>query len=335
LVKESNIAFQNILTLVKANKLKEAITCYHDMKFAQTPSRHYFTLSLLIGACQKAEHLPLAVDLFNELSKFHMVPNEAAYLALIRCFADSGDNISAIEVVNKMDALGIEIKLRCCHPIIESLCRENKREGIVKAFDFIDFVKKKNVRIQADQLLLLIEVIRKGNLHADTELINRFENLLTESSLWLFGMTRAEIVNFVATMRGITSSEVAGEGTFVEPNYVGRDTGLLMHKYERSGTLEPKLSPNIHISATLSDLEKFVPGNKSIETFSIVDTTDSSRTPLPAAVVNISHGSCRCPNCGALFQRTSLSSEERSLVREGLLGIAQSTSAAQLKNLKV
>jgi pentatricopeptide repeat protein len=334
----TNAAFQNILMLVKSNRLQDALDCYNQVKHVQTPSRLYFTLTMLIGACQKAADREIAVLLFNEMSAYHMIPNEGAYLALIRCFSASDDTNAALEIIQKMEIRGVELKLRCCHPILESFCRQGA-DGVKRAFEFISYMKSKHVRIGSEQILLLTSAIRELNLFSRSDYIEKLEDVINYSSILMFGMTKRELVQLASYVRSDALEVIEEEGVLVEPNYVSADIELMLKRYanetnisiidvfaNRSESAEPE--PTQASEAT--------PVAERAEKFKIAEPVKLDAANIPAAVfVNVSYSSCLCPNCNASLKRSVLSPEEQSRVREALLGMARGVSSVQLRNLKV
>lgn len=310
-------AFKKIMRLGKGNKLEEALQCYDETKHLQSPSRHYFTISFLIGACQTADHLPSAIRLFNEMSTNNFIPNEAAYLSLIRCFCSAGNVKAAIEIIGKMFALGVDIKLRCCHPVVEELCRSGRVADLRHAFSFVDYVIDKSVKIQVEQIIVMAEGIFKGKGRADPELVKKLEALIELCSEYTFGMPREDLDRMASKLLPAGPSSAAGFGrVLTDADY-----------QEESGA-------RAQFSGQNSEAGEAGAGGRDDALLLSPDEL-ASRKPAVAALVNVSHRTARCPNCGGTLTQQILSLEEQQKVRTALYGLAEGVNARQVKQLKV
>lgn len=315
-------AFKDIMRLGKQNRLKDALQCYDETKHLQSPSRHYFTLCFLIGACQTAEHLPSAIRLFNEMSTNDYVPNEAAYVSLIRCFCDAGNERAAIEIIGKMFALGVDIKLRCCHPILQCLCRRGKPDEIRRAFDFIDYVVDKSVKVQSEQILVVIEGIFKGEGIKNPDIISRLHDLVEMCSEYIFGLPQEELRRIAATIRGVHTDIISAEGALTDKVY--RDEFKLLSMLGDTSKLT---------STGADEIPKF---DVSEDNNNILSTTElASRRPKNAAIVNISHRTAICPNCSGILAHNLLPPDEQKRVRDALFGFAREYGQRQVEHLEV
>lgn len=310
-------AFKNIMRLGKQNRFQDALRCYDATKHLQSPSRHYFTISFLIGACQTAELLPAAIRLFNEMSTNNFVPNEAAYVSLIRCFCDAGNEQAAIEIIGKMFSLGVEIKLRCCHPIVEVLCRDGDVANLRRAFEFIDYMTDKSVKIQTEQLIVLLDGIFKSEAKRHADIIDRMQQLLVMCSEYIFCLPDEEFLRLAASIRQIGIADITKEGVLTSDKYrdeLNQFMGSVKLATEESAALSA--GHNMHLNLlTAKEL--------------------ASRKPAAAAHVNIPHTAAVCPNCGGTLSKNFLPPDEQKRVRDALFGFAAAAGAGHMAHLKV
>jgi hypothetical protein len=220
IVELANGAFHNIMKLGKQNRLREALQCYDETKHLHSATRHCFTLSFLIGSCTSAADLPSAIRLFNEMSAWHMTPNEAAYVSLIRCFSDDGNDKAAVEVLGRMSMLGVEIKLRCCQPILECICRSGKVADLRRAFEFVDYMTDINIRIQKEQIITLASSVFKAEGKRSADLTARLEGVLRGCSEYLFGLPRADLLQLACILRKVKGADIEAEGALTDPSYL-------------------------------------------------------------------------------------------------------------------
>lgn len=314
--REMDGRFRELVTMVKANSLQEAIKCYESTKDVQSPSKRYYALSLLLGSCQKAEDLPVAIRLFDDMLQFHMIPNEAAYVALIRCYADANQFKESMKILQKMDRQHTEIRLRCCHPIIESLCRSKKIPHLRKAFELIAYMREKDIKILPEQLMLLVDAIYQGRGRSNKEMVKKLETVLMECSEYLFDMEQSYLVHIVSQLRSVDEAVINEEGVITAAPI---DTSQLRIP-------EPLSQPRRRGPSSIEDL-------LSRDSAPVAEPINV-KEPLKAGIVKISHETCLCPNCGTVLRRNLLTDDEKRRVRECLYLQVGLFEPQQLDHLK-
>lgn len=316
---EGKDPFNFILSHVKANNLREAFNCYHDVKILQSPSRQYMSLNLLLGGCHKEKDLNIALEVFDEMSQMHMIPNEASYLALIRCMSDKEDIDAAIETTKKMVLHGVELKLRSCQPILEGLCRQGK-SGLLKAFEFIRFMKEHNVRLNSEQIVTIASTMSTNDLFSEVEFVDFLDGLLIEYSKYMCGMNQDNLIQLASSIRKQSEVVISEEGILVDAHFRNDRQNKVLDGNNRS--------EDAHINT-----DKFTPVQSSNQEYHYIDNLNPF--VKEAVLVNMSNASCLCPNCGSVLQRILLSQEETHRVETALLDIAEKFSQGHLQYLKV
>ena len=339
------LSLKDLTDYAKDRNFDAAMEIYKDHSMWERKDRFF---SLFLSVCYKAEHLPHAMRIFNDMATANIAPAEPAYLALIRCNTDNNDIETSLGLIKHMIELEIEPKLRTYHPILEAIC--TKKKDIYQAVELVQHMKKLGVVLRSEQLTLLLECAHHTSALKDPMMLAEFEDIMTATSKELLGMESAEMKQLVSVFSNKSSNEVDELGILVQSkeDIVG---DIIENNMNVNGSVialnDSYINTQTAFTDTLcspvtSDPSLPIVGNSVLdnvvqinEKYIIVDEADKDAgIPLPARLVDISNNTCLCPNCGDKLMPLLLSEDERHRVRVALMKIASMSSLQQCKNLQ-
>ena len=198
--------------VIRDREFLPAIALYERMKLIDFRPRES-VLTGLLSICQRKEHLANAIELFAAYPASGIVPNESAYMSLIRCYSDNGEINVALDLIEQMFALNLEPKLRTYQPVLEAVCLKNDFQG---AIGIIKQMKTSKIIPRSEQLTLLLEVgASSGAIDIDATRIQIDEMILTASHD-LLGMETSEMRRIIGSFCKLTPQGVLDEGILVE-----------------------------------------------------------------------------------------------------------------------
>jgi uncharacterized membrane protein len=339
------ISLKDLTDYAKDRNFDAAMEIYKDQTLWERKDRFF---SLFLSVCYKAEHLPHAVHIFNEMAVANIAPSEPSYLALIRCNTDNNDIETSLGLIKHMIELEIEPKLRTFHPILEAMC--SKRKDIHQAVELVQHMQKLGVILRSEQLTLLLECAYHTKALKDPKMLKEFEDIMETTSKELLGMESTEMKHISSVFNEISSEKVNDLGILVQSkedivgDIIQNDTLIngsviaLNDSYINTQTaFTDTLSSPVTSDPTLPIVGNSVLDNvvKINEKYIIIDEAGKEAgPPLPARIVDISNNTCLCPNCGDKIMPLLLNEDERHRVRVALMKIASLASLQQCKNLQ-
>lgn len=341
--------FGELILHIRNKNFEASMDLYKRMKVFGRPTKP-MTYNSLLNVCSKAEHLPAALQLFEDMQCANIKHSEQAYLALIRCYAADGKIDTALRLIEEMEALAIEPRLRTYHPIFEAICATG---NTLHALSMIRTMHSRGIFPKSEQMALLIETAAKSGALQDHETRESLDSLISTLSTELLGMQFEEMQRLVVALNKASPESVRDGGILVEaPEAIRGD--VIEDKLDSEGTAIA-LNNEYHFPVTYftdtspvptsSDTSVPIGANNASSMTTYLQkyclarkdlTTAQQRNAMaaPACIVDIYDATSCCPNCGGELQKLFLEEDERRRVRAALTNIVSALSPGQNKSLE-
>jgi pentatricopeptide repeat protein len=118
----SSAEYNEFIKCIKFKDFEGLKTLYHRNKAIGLLPMKPRTYNSILVVCQDAEHLSLALEVFEDMMSMEVPPVESTFLPLIRCYCNSGDVLTSLNLIKQMRDIGLEPKLRTYQPVLDKLC---------------------------------------------------------------------------------------------------------------------------------------------------------------------------------------------------------------------
>lgn len=340
----NNDFFDDLIKHVHGKNFKAAMESYECLKVAGYPTKPN-TFNSLLSVCCKAEHLPAALRLFDDMKGVNSGKrSEQAYLALIRCYSAAGEIDMALSLVAEMESLSLEPRLRTYHPIFEAICENGDVEH---ALELMKTICSENIIPKSEHLELLIGTAARSGQLKNPSVRESLDGIIFSLSSELLGMQIDEMQRLTAALATLTVDQVREQGVLVE-NIAAIQGEIVENNFETTGEAmavsNEYLFPSTYFTDTLpvpSSIDAAVPITSSNTSTSMTTYVEKYKLAEPgmhtcsARIVDVYNESGCCPNCGVKLKQLTLTEEERTRVRTALGEMVTSQSPGQFKSLQL
>eukprot|EP01041_Mallomonas_annulata_P002215 gene2215-4303_t len=189
--------FHALMLKVRAKDFTESYELYNQIK--QFPFQNEKRVNeAMLSVCFKKDHLEFAQEMFNGMVKRKVAPTESAYLALIRCYSDNFQIEEAFAIIKQMNIIGIEIKLRTYHPILEALCQSNRT---FEALELLHHMKDISIYPRTEQIALILAAAKRSQSFENKEFVTRLNEILFACSTEVVGVSYMELLKLGQIMK--------------------------------------------------------------------------------------------------------------------------------------
>ncbi|KAG0498436.1 hypothetical protein HPP92_003127 [Vanilla planifolia] len=153
-----NILRRNLDRCSHLGDVAEALRLYDAARDASTPlSLHHYNVLLYLCSHPSASSSDAdrALDIFRQMSRDGIEPNEATYSTLVRVAATRGDPDQAYEFIKTMLASGITPRLRTYSPALFGFC---DIDDVDKAHELEDLMVTSGVAAEEPELAVLFRL---------------------------------------------------------------------------------------------------------------------------------------------------------------------------------
>lgn len=120
---QGSAEYDEFIKYIRFKDFEGLKTLYHRNKAIGMLPLKQKTYNSILVVCQESAHLPLALEVFEDMVKMDVPPIESTFLPLIRCYCSVDDVLTSLNLVKQMRDIGIEPKLRTYQPILDTLCK--------------------------------------------------------------------------------------------------------------------------------------------------------------------------------------------------------------------
>ena len=206
--------YKELVGYVKNKDTDKALNLYANTKDLNLNFNNNVYV-ILLSVCQRADHLPHVIQLFNDMSLANIPPTEQSYLAMIRCYSDGGDVDKAIALVKHMISVGIEPKLRTYQPILECLCYKQKDPN--SAIELIRHMYVHKIIPRSEQLTLLLETSGRNKTYLNDKYFkSSIDELIYNCSVDIFGISLNESLRIISAINDNSKDQVVENGILIE-----------------------------------------------------------------------------------------------------------------------